>query len=127
MTTDGSETHPTREDRIVAEFGDGYDVEQIAARYGLSIAEIYAVVEREVGPIDFDYPGPPSQYPPSPTTYARPSQAFQDHDAIVAEYGAGHDVEAIARRHRIRVEQVYEVVQRVVEAHGPPSGPTGSR
>ncbi|MET0415334.1 MAG: hypothetical protein ABW022_04875 [Actinoplanes sp.] len=94
MVTDG---YPSREDRIVAEFGDGFDVEGIALRYGLTVAQVYAVLEREVGP---GY-GPPRHLP--------------DDDAIVADYGAGHDVEWIAGRHGVDVERVYEAVRRVVK------------
>ncbi len=168
------------QDRIVAEFGDGYDVEGIASRHGLTVAQVYAVVEREVGAADQGHPGPPSPYPPTPGYYApppaaghhapppghgcdapaaypaqppgpghypppayaapgyaappqagqgqshQPSQGFAD-DVIVAEYGEGYDVEAIARKHGISVERVYEVVQRVVgHNRQPPAGPTPS-
>jgi hypothetical protein len=82
-------------------------------------------------------PSSPEQYAP-PAAFAspgyaaqeqgfRPSQGFPDGDAIVAEYGEGHDVEWIARKHGINVERVYEVVQRVVEDDPrPPAGPTSS-
>jgi hypothetical protein len=50
-----------------------------------------------------------------------------DDDTIVAEYGEGHDVEWIARKHGINVERVYEVVQRIVgDGPPPPTGPTPS-
>ena len=177
MAADDAEGYPSREDRIVAEFGDGLDVEGIAFRYGLTVAQVYAVVEREVGlpsppshypPPGYYAPPPPGAYyygpppagqqgyyvpppgqgyygppayqvpPPSPEQYApptgtaheqgfQPSQGFPDDDAIVAEYGEGHDVEWIARKHGIHVEQVYEVVRRIVEDDPrPPAGPTPS-
>jgi Mor family transcriptional regulator len=90
-----ADEHPSVEDRIVAEFGAGYDVEMIAARYGLHVRQVYAVVERAVIPPPATSGGPPL-----------------DPDAIVAEYSEGHAVEAIARMHGISAEQVYEVVQR---------------
>jgi Mor family transcriptional regulator len=50
-----------------------------------------------------------------------------DEDAIVADYGAGHDVESIARRYGITTERVYEVVQRnVADDSQPPAGPAQS-
>lgn len=150
MATDGTGAYPSREDRIVAEFGDGYDVQGIAARHGLTVEQVYAVVEREVGPAGFGHPGSPPQYPPpghhppgyyppphpgqayypppqpGPAYYPPPAghappgppaaQRFVDYDAIVAEYGDGHDVEAIARRHGLSTEQVFEVVQRMLGA-----------
>ncbi len=155
MATDGTEESSSTRDRIVAEFGDGYDVKGIASRYGLTVEQVYAVVQREVGPADQGYPGPTNPYPPTPGYYApppaaghhapppayappghpaspqvaqgqsyQPSQGFPD-DVIVAEYGEGYDVEAIARKHGISAEQVYEVVQRVVQDNPqPPAGPT---
>ncbi|GIF17019.1 hypothetical protein [Actinoplanes teichomyceticus] len=222
MTGDGAEGYPSREDRIVAEFGDGLDVEGIAHRYGLTVAQVYAVIEREVGPAGHTHPGlsghpappypatghhppptypapghqppgyhvaPPSGYqpppvypppgpgyqpppvypppahqppgypapgyqapPPTPEHYAPPAPyappgyagpvpgyagpvpgyagpvpAFPDVDAIVAEYGEGHDVESIARRHGLDVRQVYEVVQRAVtDDPAPPTAPPPS-
>jgi Mor family transcriptional regulator len=126
VAADGIEGYPSREDRIVAEFGDGYDVEGIAFRHGLSVAQVYAVVEREVGPAD---QGPPSHYAP-PVPFVSPGYAPQgvpDGDAIVAEYSEGQDVEWIARRHGINVEQVYEVLQRLAgDDLRPPAGPTSS-
>lgn len=121
MAADGTEGYPSREDRIVAEFGDGLDVEGIAFRYGLTVAQIYAVVEREVDPagqgLPSHYPLPGYYAPPPPDSddappaayatpgYAGQGQGFQpsqrspDDDAIVAEYGEGHEVEWIARKH----------------------------
>jgi transposase-like protein len=96
-------------DRIVAEFGDGYEVEGIAARHGLTVEQVFALVEREVGPAR------PERYPPAPSAApAYQLQGFANPDAIVAEYGDGHDIAMIARRHGITVEQVYLVVQQVV-------------
>ncbi|WP_211193249.1 hypothetical protein [Actinoplanes sp. TBRC 11911] len=66
------EGYPSREDRIVAEFGDGHDVEGIALRYGLTVEQVYAVIEREVGPAS---QGPPVQYPPQGYYYAPPPPA----------------------------------------------------
>ncbi|WP_433797256.1 hypothetical protein [Actinoplanes sp. CA-252034] len=140
-----TEPYQTREDRIVAEFGDGYEVEGIAARYGLTVEQVFALVEREVGATESTRPGPqppPAYYqpPPPPPGYGPPApphgygpppphpgygppppgygpppayhmQGFVDPDSIVAEYGDGHDVALIARRHGITVEQVYLVVQ----------------
>jgi hypothetical protein len=104
-----TEAYPSRADRIVAEFGDGYEVEGIAARHGLTVEQVFALVEREVGP---------GRYPPTPPAhYAPPAyqlQGFANPDSIVAEYGEGHDVALIARRHGITVEQVYLVVQQAV-------------
>ncbi|KUL28866.1 helix-turn-helix domain-containing protein [Actinoplanes awajinensis] len=71
MAADGIEAYQSRDDHIVAEFGDGHDVQGIAARYGLTVAQVYAVVEREVGPPVPGYPGQPPQYPP-PAYYAPP-------------------------------------------------------
>ncbi|XVU23774.1 hypothetical protein ACQPZJ_42070 [Actinoplanes sp. CA-054009] len=129
------------EDRIVAEYGDGYDVEGIAARYGLTVAQVYAVVQQALGPAappPGPYPpqpyAPPGPYPPpayyAPQPYAPQPYAPQpygpppgvvgwvpnviDEDAVVAAYGDGHDVEAIAHRHGITPEQVYQVVQRAL-------------
>ena len=42
-----TDAYPSRDDRIVAEFGAGYEVEGIAARYGLTVEQVYALVERE--------------------------------------------------------------------------------
>ncbi|GAA4589352.1 uncharacterized protein (DUF433 family) [Actinoplanes octamycinicus] len=56
-------------DRIVAEFGDGHPVEMIAARYGLTVPQVYAVVEGEVGAAGQVQPGhhpPPASYYPPP-------------------------------------------------------------
>ncbi|MEU8660717.1 hypothetical protein [Actinoplanes philippinensis] len=119
-----TEPYQTREDRIVAEFGDGYEVEAIAARYGLTVEQVFALVEREVGPAGPAHQQPPAYYyhqpppayyqPPPPAYYAPPPyqmQGFVNPDAIVADYGDGHDVALIARRHGITVEQVYLVVQ----------------
>jgi Mor family transcriptional regulator len=104
VDADGSGGYPSREDRIVVEFGDGLDVEGIALRYGLTVAQVYAVVEREVGPSAPDHPGQSQGQ----------GQGIAYGDAIVAEYGEGNDVEWIARKYGIGVEQVYEVVQRTV-------------
>lgn len=71
MAADG---YPSREDRIVAEFGDGLDVEGIAFRYGLTVAQVYVVVEREVGPADQALPTPC----PPPGYYAPPPAGPQD-------------------------------------------------
>ncbi|GAA2569811.1 hypothetical protein GCM10010435_49880 [Winogradskya consettensis] len=155
MAADGTEAYPGVEDRIVAEFGDGYDVSVIASRYGLTVDQVYAVVHREVGHADQPYPPPeyppptdpwpatpppdyntptyappsygpsgysPSVYSPSaygPQGYAGPEHGYEPpqglpDDVIVADYGAGHDVEAIARKHGISVDRVYEIVQRVL-------------
>ncbi len=143
--------YSSREDRIVAEFADGHAVEGIAFRYGLTVEQVYAVIEREVGPAA---QGPPSHYPPQPSygpppvygpppSYGPPPvygpppaygpppyygppvvhpapggwpppQGHPDYDAIVAEYGEGHDVDAIARRHGLTAEQIYQVVQRAL-------------
>lgn len=109
-------------------------MEGIAARYGLTVEQVYALVEREVnqpgpppvpghyGPPVYQSPvyqppvqyGPPVYQPPV-QAYAPPVQAVQwspYEDAIVADYGAGRDVAEIARKFGITVEQVYEVVQR---------------
>jgi hypothetical protein len=230
VTAESAEGYPTREDRIVAEFGDGHDVEGIALRYGLTVAQVYAVVESEVGPAGQGHPGyyspqfgpnhhappagPPGYYPPPPGTayYGPPAHqapppgygppayqapppsygppAYQaplpgygppapqgpppgpgydaagyqvppgpgygpsahqappapdgppnphpgpgvplshgvvDEDAIVADYGAGHDVESIARQHGVTAERVYEVVQRILADDAqPPTGPAPS-
>ncbi|MFI1992661.1 hypothetical protein [Actinoplanes sp. NPDC020271] len=164
-------------DRIVAEFGDGHPVEAIAARYGLSVEQVYAVVQGEVGPTgrpaphyapppaQGDYPPaqgyyapppaqgyypppPPAQgyYPPpppppgpppatqppvqgyyAPPAYGFPAQPppFPNEDAIVAEYADGHDVNAIAFRYGLTVDQVYWVVQRALHDDGPPAPPLG--
>jgi Mor family transcriptional regulator len=97
------EAYQTREDRIVAEFGDGYDVEGIALRYGLSVEQVYEVVRREVAqPV---YQPPQAYYPPP---------YFPHEDAIMAEYSEGHPVEAIAYRYGITRDQVYAIVQRLV-------------
>lgn len=79
MAADGDEGYLSREDRIVAEFGDGFDVEGIAFRYGLTVAQVYAVVEREVGPAAQglgrtpSHGGPPVYYgSPPPAAYAYP-------------------------------------------------------
>ncbi|MEU4164326.1 hypothetical protein [Actinoplanes sp. NPDC026670] len=154
-----TDAHPTREDRIVAEFGAGYDVEGIAARHGLTVEQVYALVEQEVGageqtppghnpppnhyappgyyappPAYPQPPGPGGHYPPPPAHYGPPPapghyqpappgyypppsyqlHGFADPDTIVAEYGDGHDVALIARRHGITVEQVYFIVQHAV-------------
>ncbi|BBH69506.1 hypothetical protein ACTI_61910 [Actinoplanes sp. OR16] len=75
----------SRDDRIVAEFGDGHDVDGIAARYGITAAEVYAVVEREVGPVGEVPPGrygqpapypPPYYAPPPPPGYYAPPPAY---------------------------------------------------
>jgi Mor family transcriptional regulator len=160
VAADGTESYPSREDRIVAEFGDGFDVEGIGLRYGLTVAQVYAVIEREVGPAGHPPPPPathyyapppvqghggppayqvqqpsPEQYAP-PAAYAPPTHAaqkpgpplphsFLDDDAIVAEYGEGHDVKWIARKHGIDVNRVYHVVQRILQDDPqPPTGPT---
>lgn len=159
---DGIDAYPSWEDRIVAEFGDGHDVYGIAARHGLTVEQVYAVVERVVGP---DQPGPGAQYPPPgsaapgqgyygppayqppppppwqqpppaayapppayqpwqqppPAAYAPPS-GYPDEDAIVADYAEGHGVEAIARKHGLSVERVYDVVRRAVTDGQPPTG-----
>jgi hypothetical protein len=129
-------TDQTWQDRIVAEFGDGHPVEQIAARYGITVAQVYAVIEREVGGPPPQYygpppgyspqPYPPQSYPPQPyPPQAHPPQpyppqpyavhvyppGFRDPDAIVAEYSEGHDVRLIAGRHALTVEQVYAMVR----------------
>lgn len=119
-----TDAYPSREDRIVAEFGAGYDVEGIAARHGLTVEQVYALVEHEVGrpgqapPAYFPPPQAPGHYQPSPPAYYAPPSyhlhGFADPDTIVAEYGDGHDVALIARRHGITVEQVYFIVQHAV-------------
>jgi len=101
MTAGGDGMHQEVRDRIVAEFGGGHAVEGIALRYGLTVAQVYAVVQGEVAPGD---QRPVGESPGRP-----------DEDAIVAEYAEGHDVGAIARRHGIDVSQVYAVVQRTVD------------
>ena len=128
MDTGGFEGYLSREDRIVGEFGDGLDVAGIALRYGLTVAQVYAVVERQVGPADQGLPSPH----PAPAVLVSPGfgtegQGFAYGDAIVAEYGEGNDVEWIARKYGISVELVYEVVQREVDDEPrPPAGPTSS-
>jgi transposase-like protein len=128
-------TDQTWQDRIVAEFGDGHPVEQIAARYGITVAQVYAVIQREVsGPAPEYYgpppgpgwqsPHPPQQYPPQaypPQAYPPQPYAvqvyppgFRDPDAIVAEYSEGHDVRLIAGRHALTVEQVYAMVRQAL-------------
>jgi hypothetical protein len=86
VAADDIDGYPSREDRIVAEFGDGFDVEGIALRHGLTVAQVYAVVEREVGPADQGFPSPPSYFPPPghhvpppPVHYAPPPPGFQGH------------------------------------------------
>jgi Mor family transcriptional regulator len=106
------------DDRIVAEFGDGYDVRVIASRYGLTVDQIYAVVHREVGQVDQPYPHPEF----GPEHGYQPPQGLRD-DVIVADYGAGHDVEAIARQHGISVERVYEIVRGVLGDNPWPPAP----
>lgn len=154
MAADDIDGYPSREDRIVAEFGDGFDVEGIAFRYGLTVAQVYAVIERELG-ADPGLPTPPSQDPPqghylpppgqgyygppayqvqhhappadyAPLGYEGPAQGFLDEDAIVAEYGEGYDVDWIAVKHGISVERVYEVIQRIAgDDLRPPAGLSG--
>jgi Mor family transcriptional regulator len=144
-----TEAYPSREDRVVAEFGAGYEVEGIAARYGLTVEQVYTLVEREVGageqtppghnppPNHYAPPGyhaPPPPYPQPPAHYGPPPapvhyqpappgyyplpsyqlHGFADPDTIVAEYGDGHDVALIARRHGITVEQVYFIVHQAL-------------
>jgi Mor family transcriptional regulator len=47
-----------------------------------------------------------------------------DEDAIVADYGEGHDVESIARKYGVTAERVYDVVQRILaDEPQPPTGP----
>ncbi|MEU8243057.1 hypothetical protein AB0C07_32780 [Actinoplanes missouriensis] len=147
-----SEAYPTTEERIVAEFGDGYDVEGIALRYGLSVDQVYAVVERELSQDDPAPSYPPPAYqgqgyaspgypvqgyappgypvqgyappgypvqgyaPPGYPVQGYPPPGFPDEDTIVAEYGEGHAVEAIARKHGIPVDRIYEIVHRAVSA-----------
>ncbi|MFF5081355.1 hypothetical protein ACFY36_30275 [Actinoplanes sp. NPDC000266] len=67
-----TDPYATFEDRVVAEFGDGHDVEGIAARYGLTVAQVYAIVEREVGP------AAPPAYPPPPPGYYAPHRASRE-------------------------------------------------
>lgn len=121
MTADGVEGYPSREDRIVAEFGDGFDVEGIAFRYGLSVAQVYAVVEREVEPAAQPPTGvlTPAGYPHAAPSL-QPAPGLPAEDAIVAAYGQGHDVAWIARLHGLTVAQVYEVVRRAVADDSPP-------
>jgi Mor family transcriptional regulator len=107
------EAYQSRDDRVVAEFGDGYPVDGIAARHGLTVEQVYAVVERDVGPADPDRP-PPAYAPPGAD------------DVIVAEYGEGHDVAEIARRHGVSVDRIYEVVHRAVGDDLPPAEPDSS-
>jgi Mor family transcriptional regulator len=121
VAADGTEGHPSRDDRVVAEFGDGLDVEGIAFRHGLTIEQVYAVIEREAGPA-----APPAAYAGQGQGF-QPSQGSPDDDAIVAEYSEGNEVEWIARKHGIDVERVYEVVQRIVDDDPrPPTGPAPS-
>ncbi|MGK5683182.1 hypothetical protein [Actinoplanes sp. URMC 104] len=158
MAANGDEAQQSVSDRVVADFGDGYEVEAIAARYGLTVDEVFAVVRLELGgaqasgpglpaapvwpppayaPPAADpysppaagpyappgpYPAPPAYAPAAPEYYAPPpaygasgwEDEVTDDDVIVAEYGEGYDVEAIARKHGIGVERVYEVVRRVL-------------
>ncbi|SNY50270.1 hypothetical protein [Paractinoplanes atraurantiacus] len=131
-----TDPYATFEDRIVAEFADGHDVEGIAARHGLTVPQVYAIVERTVGPPPPPPPGyyaphpgpypPPGYYAPQPAPYSPPQGGYHppgvpswvpnvlDEDAIVAEYGDGHDVEAIAHKHGITPDQVLHVVQRAL-------------
>ncbi|GAA4946433.1 helix-turn-helix domain-containing protein [Actinoplanes utahensis] len=131
------------EDQIVADYGKGYDVRAIAARYGITVDQVYAVVQSEIGPPvqpppdyyaappvyyepqpptahpppqpppGYQYP-PPQAYPAPPPGWPGPAPGHLDVDAIVAEYGEGHPVEAIAHRHGLTVQQIYEVVHRDV-------------
>ncbi|GGN51600.1 Mor family transcriptional regulator [Actinoplanes campanulatus] len=94
----------SRDDRIVAEFGEGHAVEDIAARYGLTVAQVYMVVEREVR---FD-PAPASPY------YAPPAPSYPDVDTIVAEYGAGYDIQWIAHKHHLSVDWIYYLIHQAV-------------
>ncbi|GIF08137.1 hypothetical protein [Actinoplanes siamensis] len=138
-----AEDVPSWEDRVVAEFGDGHAVEAIAARYGITVAQVYVVVEREVGRSPYPpesyqaapppyrpqgyqaappHLGPPAYQPPPgcsapahPAPGYPPPQAFPDEDVILGEYADGHDVQAIAWRHGIPAERVYEIVRRVVQ------------
>ncbi|MEV0895464.1 hypothetical protein [Actinoplanes sp. NPDC049802] len=119
----------SRDDRIVAEFGDGHAVEDIAARYGLTVAQVYMVVEREVGPAAHP-PAPGHHAPPAhgspppryhtPAAYAPaphpgfPPPGYRDVDTIVAEYGAGYDVQWIAYKHGLTVEWIYYLVGQAV-------------
>jgi len=75
-------------------------------------------------------PAPPPGYaaPPAPQTWAPPAhtpqsppytpQGYQppavapDEDTLVAEYADGHPVEAIAYRHGLTVDHVYQIIQR---------------
>ena len=63
MAADEVEGYPSRADRVVAEFGDGHDVAGIAARHGLTVEQVYAVVERTVGPVGHPPPGQPGGFP----------------------------------------------------------------
>ncbi|GGN73092.1 hypothetical protein GCM10010112_42180 [Actinoplanes lobatus] len=100
----------SRDDRIVAEFGEGHAVEDIAARYGLTVAQVYMVVEREVR---FD-PQPPSPYY-TPSYYTPSAPSYPDVDTIVAEYGAGYDIQWIAHKHSISVDWVYYLIHQAVQ------------
>ncbi len=53
---------PPDSDAIVADYSEGHDVTAIAARHGLSVAQVYAVIEREVG--DPEPWGQPPQHRP---------------------------------------------------------------
>jgi hypothetical protein len=82
VAADGTDGYPSRDDRIVAEFGDGFDVEGIAFRHGLTVAQVYAVVEREVGPAGQSPPGPyppPGHYAPAPPASYYPPPPGQVH------------------------------------------------
>jgi transposase-like protein len=123
----------------VAEYGEGNDVEGIARKHGLTVEQVYALLQRQVGPSEQQFSSPPPPYPPpvyygpppganysAPPAYPGPGPAPQPapgvvDDAIVAEYGEGHDVEVIARRHGISVDEVYEVVLRNVDDDDPDS------
>ncbi|MEV6345483.1 DUF4190 domain-containing protein [Actinoplanes sp. NPDC051851] len=67
---------PDFEDRIVADFGAGHSIDDIAQRYGISPAEINAIIHRNVGPMPgTDSPGsapfPPPQAQSAPPPHAQ--------------------------------------------------------
>ena len=132
MTAEGA--HPRWEDQIVADYGDGYDVQAIAARYGLTVEQVYAVVQGEVGSPEQPPPGypppppgwpapsphapsppghpapPPPGYSAPPPGHVVPPPTVVDVEAIVGAFAGGHPVEAIAQRHGLTVQQIYEVI-----------------
>lgn len=120
----------SRDDRIVAEYGDGHTVEDIAARYGLTVAQVYLVVERELRFDAAPQPPPPAYFTAQPSHYYTPPAytqpppvppGYRDVDTIVAEYAAGYDVQWIAFRHGLSVDWVYYLVHQAVQDGSSPT------